>query len=322
MMHVINRPGGGCYGYWTADPVGAVGFGFGESDDGFHWSALPPPLIDWDGEDVVSSGQTEVTSVDQIGDKYYALLHTASGYKGDGSGAYVLIADNPAGPFRADRKAYRLFSTNTLPWKHSGMWCCTCCHTPNGVLVNNHHVTRGVEKGPVKTPWWLAPGASIYLAPLKRAIVDRDDHLRLGYWEGNDKLKSLPIPLTTDLNQNTGSARWRSIPNGVEAAGARPVSGIRADESTSDVPRLSLLMWPTRFEGSMTIPPRQNSWKGAAGIFIEEADGTRGTAILNQIVNCAGGQIEVLLGIGLIKKQDMQNWAPTTGLLPASMSIT
>ncbi len=82
MMHVISRPGGGCYGYWTADPVGAVGFGFGESDDGIRWRALPPPLIDWDGEDVVSSGQAEVTSVDQIGDKYYALLHTASGYQG------------------------------------------------------------------------------------------------------------------------------------------------------------------------------------------------------------------------------------------------
>jgi hypothetical protein len=34
MMHVISRPGGGCYGYWAADPVGPVGFGFGESDDG------------------------------------------------------------------------------------------------------------------------------------------------------------------------------------------------------------------------------------------------------------------------------------------------
>jgi hypothetical protein len=317
MMHVITRPGGGCFGYWTADPVGAVGFGFGESDDGVRWRALPPPVIDWDGEDVVSSGQAEVTSVDQIGDKYYALLHTASGYNGDGSGAYVLVADNPAGPFRADRKAYRLFSTNAIPWKHSGMWCCTCCHTPNGVLVNNHHVTRGVEKGPVKTPWWLAPGASIYLAPLKRAVVDRDNHLRLGYWEGNDKLKALPVTLPTDLNQSTGNAKWRSLPNGVEAAGARAVTEIRPDENTSDVPRFSILMWPSKFvlnqgvviEGTMTIPPRLNSWKGAAGIFIEEDDGSQGTAILNQTVRSAGGDV-VLLGIGLVKKQDMKTWAP------------
>jgi hypothetical protein len=50
MMHVISRPGGGCYGYWTADPVGAVGFGFGESDDGVRWRALPPPVIDWEME--------------------------------------------------------------------------------------------------------------------------------------------------------------------------------------------------------------------------------------------------------------------------------
>src|ERR1700682_10855 len=44
------------------------------------------------------------------------------------------------------------------------------------------------------------------------------------------------------------------------------------------------------------------------GIFIEEADGMQGTAILNQIVNCAGGQMEALLCIGLVKKQDMESW--------------
>jgi hypothetical protein len=66
-----------------------------------------------------------------------------------------------------------------------------------------------------------------------------------------------------------------NIPNGVEAAGARAVSEIRPDESTSDVPRFSILMWPSKFElnqgvvieGTMTIPPRLNSWKGAAGVF-------------------------------------------------------
>ena len=36
----------------------------------------------------------------------------------------------------------------------------------------------------------------------------------------------------------------------------------------------------------------------------------QGTAILNQIVNCAGGQMEALLCIGLVKKQDMESWAP------------
>jgi hypothetical protein len=184
--------------------------------------------------------------------------------------------------------------------------------------MNNHHVTRGVEKGAVKTPWWLAPGASIYLAPLKRAVVDRKGHLRLGYWEGNDKLKALSIPLTTDLNQTTGNAKWTNIRNGVEATGARPVSEMRPDESTSDVPRFSVLMWPTKFElkegvvveGTMTIPPRLNSWKGAAGVFIEEAEGMQGTAILNQIVTCADGQIEALLCIGVVKKQDTESWAP------------
>jgi hypothetical protein len=59
----------------------------------------------------------------------------------------------------------------------------------------------------------------------------------------------------------------------------------------------------------MTIPPRLNSWKGAAGIFIEEGDGTQGTAILNQTVRTSDNEV-VLLGIGLVKKQDMPTWAP------------
>jgi hypothetical protein len=43
---------------------------------------------------------------------------------------------------------------------------------------------------------------------------------------------------------------------------ARAITEIRPDENTSDVPRFSILMW-----------------KGAAGVFIEEDDGTQGTAI-------------------------------------------
>ena len=40
---VLPRPGGGYYGYWTATPNKDGGAGFGQSDDGLHWTTLPSP---------------------------------------------------------------------------------------------------------------------------------------------------------------------------------------------------------------------------------------------------------------------------------------
>ena len=318
MMHVIERPGGGCYGYWTADPIGAVGFGFGESDDGIRWKALPPPVIDWGEVDVPMSKYIEVTSVDKIGDRYYALLHTL-GYMGDGNGAYVLVADNPAGPFRADAKAYRFFSTNSGP-DLSGMWCCTCCHTPSGVLVTNHQITHAGGKDHANHgAVWLPSDARIFHAPLKRAIVGDDEgHLRLGYWEGNDKLRVKALPIEMDVSQSTGTAKWESIPDGVQVAGAPRISEMLPQQDYRFVPKFSILLFQSKFdfskgiilEGTMTIPSRLNYWLGAAGIFIEEEGGTQGTAILNQTINSATGQTKGLLCIGVIGKQDMESWDP------------
>ena len=45
IVHTIERPGGGRYGYWTANPRDFTGFGFGETDDGATWRALPPPRL-------------------------------------------------------------------------------------------------------------------------------------------------------------------------------------------------------------------------------------------------------------------------------------
>ena len=51
-IFAIPAAGGGYYGYWTANPLDHVGFGFGRSDDGIHWEALHPPVLDWGGEAV------------------------------------------------------------------------------------------------------------------------------------------------------------------------------------------------------------------------------------------------------------------------------
>ena len=41
----MARPGGGLLGYWTANTLAGGEFGFGESLDGLHWDALPPPQV-------------------------------------------------------------------------------------------------------------------------------------------------------------------------------------------------------------------------------------------------------------------------------------
>ncbi|MEI6422744.1 MAG: hypothetical protein WCP55_11030, partial [Lentisphaerota bacterium] len=65
----IDRPGGGRYGYWTANPINFTGFGFGETDDGVTWRALPPPVIEWGA--VAPMSVIESGAVAEIGGRYY-----------------------------------------------------------------------------------------------------------------------------------------------------------------------------------------------------------------------------------------------------------
>ncbi len=79
-IKAMARAGGGYYGYWTAAPKERLGFGFGETDDGMHWRALPPPLLDWAGHPVPQ--EVEVGGVEKIGQKYFALLTAFTRSKG------------------------------------------------------------------------------------------------------------------------------------------------------------------------------------------------------------------------------------------------
>ena len=93
-IYTIPRTGGGLFGYWTADPEGRPGVGFGQSLDGVHWEALEPPLF------VDGAPHGEAGAVERIGQKYYLLL-------GSG-GMKTLVADQPQGPFRPARKNFAL----------------------------------------------------------------------------------------------------------------------------------------------------------------------------------------------------------------------
>ena len=170
----LPRPHGGYYGYWTATPKDHVGFGFGQSEDGVHWEALPSPELIWEGADPPRS--MEAGAVAEFNGKYYAIV-------GQGSRTMkTMIADNPAGPFTVAPANYALLE-NSGDHKHT--YFARFLRTPDNILVNHHAVTR----------FQLETGRDIcYWAPLKRAFVDDAGTLWFGYWQGNEALKKNLLP--------------------------------------------------------------------------------------------------------------------------------
>ena len=166
----IPRPDGGLYGYWTATPKPETGgrFGFGETTDGVRWKALPPPKV----HDV---GEGEVGAIERIGDKYYMMFGT--------KGMMVtLVADKLEGPFYAAERNLRLLSGHTYFSRYFPM--------PDGMVVNHHSIARD---------GW------VYFAPLKRALIDQQGTLRLGWWPANEALKGDPVQLQLVASEGSGT---------------------------------------------------------------------------------------------------------------------
>jgi len=167
---VIPRPEGGLYGYWTATPKPETEgkFGFGETIDGVTWKALAPPKV-------YGVGDGEVGAIEKIGDKYYMMF-------GTGGIMVTLVADKPDGPFLVAKKNFRLLSGHT--------YFSRFFPTPDGILVNHHSITRDHQ---------------VYFGLLKQAVVDAEGTLRLGWWNGNEKMKHEPIDIKLP-DQNMGSS--------------------------------------------------------------------------------------------------------------------
>ncbi len=160
-IYTIPHPGGGLYGYWTADPKSGPGVGFGQSLDGVRWEALAPPAF------VDGAPHGECGAVEKIGDKYYMMLGTR--------GAMVTLwADRPEGPFRPARKNFRLLAGQT--------YFSRFFPTPRALLVNHHSISR----------------EGVLFAPLKQAVVDGEGTLRLKWWAGNEALKRHPLRAALD----------------------------------------------------------------------------------------------------------------------------
>jgi len=175
----IPRPEGGYYGYWAAAPKNKqVGIGFGESDDGISWRALPPALIEGTvpSDKAVVQG-TEVSGAYYRQGKYYVLLRPSTNLD-----IVTMVSDSAGGPFQPAPQNHRLMTDTTS-------YFLRFLDVGDDVLVNHHswEVPLGgrLEIDPER----------VYLAPLKRAQWDDKGTLRLMWWEQNNlaKGKSLPI---------------------------------------------------------------------------------------------------------------------------------
>lgn len=164
-IYPVPRVGGGFYGYWTANPKGSVGFGFGETLDGVTWRALAPPKLEWGG--VTPPGGCEAGAVEKIGARYYMMLGTT--IHGE-NGMFTMVADQPQGPFRAAQKNLALLTSRG----HGNTYFARFFPHPDGLLVNHHSIARNSE---------------VSMGMMKRALVDEAGTLRLGWWRGNEKIK-------------------------------------------------------------------------------------------------------------------------------------
>ena len=174
-IYPLCRPEGGYYGYWTATPRDRVGFGFGQSEDGLCWEALPAPLLDW--AEVEPPTTMEAGATEEFGGRYYAITGQPGGRM------RTMIADIPAGPFKVAPRNYGLMeNSGALRYTYFARFL----RTLDGVLVNHQAIPRFQNEH----------GRPLcYFAPLKRAYVDQQGTLWLRYWEGNDQLKKRHIAL-------------------------------------------------------------------------------------------------------------------------------
>lgn len=265
-IYTLRKEGGGFWGYLTANPwtgeqrpsgLPYRSIGMVESDDGLHWRAIAPPVVEWG--DLLPSGMeemTEVGAIERIG-RYYHLMLGSFGAFGNACGMYSFVGDHPCGPFRPDAGAYKLLTSGSRKMAYFTrfyrLW--------DDTLVNHHAISRSDMR---------------WFSPLKRAVVDEEPHLRLGYWEGNEaaKGKKLPIDLATCriVNPRRG--------------------GASLDVSTANIKATAtnegaLLLFPEPFqlerglvlEGFMKVP-RIEDGLSKLGIYFEVSD-ERGVAMVS-----------------------------------------
>lgn len=169
----LQKPDGTYWGYWTAGPKRGPGVGFGESQDGIAWKALPPPQIHLGP--FAQEKEVEAGAVCYHDGKYYLLVGCYSHPDGVG----VFVADFPEGPFYPMEKNFALFSNRS----HIHGYFPRFAQHGEELMVNFHQIERK-ENGQGR--FYTA------LAPLK-LVEFEGDVLCLKWWKANDSLLGAPL---------------------------------------------------------------------------------------------------------------------------------
>ncbi len=187
-MYVYRDEDGTYYGYPVATPLPEQrsAWGLRKSKDGIHWETCAPPVIHWG--DIPRINCLEVGGVEKIDNKYY-FIGGYVGYAGNyGYSLYSFTADSPEGPFTPDKEAFRLCGFDRLEDRLFIQNLAAFARGKDGELL----ISNAVMAGDLTDVWLL---------PLRKAVVDTNGHLRLGYWHGNDALKGVGIPVSASTQK-------------------------------------------------------------------------------------------------------------------------
>jgi hypothetical protein len=182
-MYIIPKeegvPDSGYWGYAVATPKPGLprAPGMLQSPNGTDWEILPPTEMKW-GD--TPQRDLEYGGCERIGGKYY-LIGGAGEYVSKGYSMYTLVSDGPQGPFRSDTKAYRLCGTTS----RTVTWLAAWARAKDELLISNYASFASDKWRPS-------------MLPLRKPVVDKDGHLRLGWWKGNEALKGKPLTLETN----------------------------------------------------------------------------------------------------------------------------
>ncbi len=206
-MYVIPKNAGnpedGYWGYVVATPAGEStgAWGLQQSSDGIQWQAVEPPEIEWGN--VPQSREFEGGGCEKIGDTYYYIGGCCPPYAGNyGYSIYTFISDNPTGPFKPDVDAFRLCGFSGIPGKMFVQGLAAWCKVENEQLISCYMVSSAGGDN-IENTWFL---------PIRKAILDKDGHLRLGYWMRNELLKGNRINIDfskcilLSMNNKSGTA--------------------------------------------------------------------------------------------------------------------
>lgn len=260
------------YGYATGPG------GFLHSDDGLTWEGMPPTQIDWDDlcpPTDADEGMLEIGGAECIDGRYYLVGGWFNMLGMSGYGTFTLVGDSPTGPFRPDPAAYRLCG-QSLRWV--ALWA-RFCRTEQDVLVNGYmYDGYTYEQG------------QTYLPPLKRAVVDGNGHLRLGYWKGNDALKGEPLDLgVAEILLRHGSSPVKHEGTAMLLSAEPEVSSVARVHVPSSIAVFDVLLPIEQgivIEGALRAyceHPRVNT--PGIGLYLEKTPQT-GTAILFEGMGC------------------------------------